>query len=165
MVEHAKDAVNDVGDKAQEASWIRALFTTRLLAWGLVYRQSASVASSSWHDTSFVLAHDSLPPWPPHYGTTHRPSCHTRMQAAAVAKSTGGAVVDVTKQAVGQVAEKASRALETEEQRMRWVGCWRCSASCRPWRYPSWPGVCSRGSMLPLPGQEGSAAGAPVPAD
>jgi len=47
-------------------------------------------------------------------------------EAGAIARSTTAAAADVTKRAVSDVvggaASKASRALETEEQRKRWVG-------------------------------------------
>ena len=41
--------------------------------------------------------------------------------AAAIAKTTAGVTADATKRAVSQAATKASRALETDEQRNRWA--------------------------------------------
>lgn len=58
-------------------------------------------------------------------GSEHRQPCPTlchAVQAAAVARTTGSAVADVTKQKVEQAASQASRALETEGQRERWAG-------------------------------------------
>ena len=55
--------------------------------------------------------------------------------AAAIAKTTAGVTADATKRAVSQAATKASRALETDEQRNRgawggWVGMFDAAALC-----------------------------------